>query len=111
MLSFSTSEQVIQSGPAQQITDLTSFISLKLPNSSHPYVSNSVCVCVCVCVCMCVCECVCVYVCVCECVCVCVQHVWVLCIERSLLTVSMHFYLVNVFTSMGITVAYFLSCL
>jgi len=52
MLSFSTSEQVIQSGPAQQITDLTSFISLKLPNSSHPYVSNSVCVCVCVCVCM-----------------------------------------------------------
>jgi len=72
MLSFSTSEQVIQSGPAQQITDLTSFISLKLPNSSHPYVSNSVCVCVCVCVCMCVCECVCVCVCVCECVCVCV---------------------------------------
>ena len=69
MLSFSTSEQVIQSGPAQQITDLTSFISLKLPNSSHPYVSNSVCVCVCVCVYVCVfvcvraCECVCLTVC------------------------------------------------
>jgi len=57
MLSFSTSEQVIQSGPAQQITDLTSFISLKtfVPNSSHPYVSNSVCVCVRVCVCVYVC--------------------------------------------------------